>query len=53
MAGGMATGSCPGLEQASPRGAPNRLDQEADVVLVDTGDGVAEADVRLVGEAGS
>jgi len=33
-------------------GTGNRLDQEADVVLVDAGDGVAEADVRLVGEAG-
>jgi hypothetical protein len=28
------------------------LDQEADVTVVDTGDGVAEADERLAGEAG-
>jgi hypothetical protein len=31
---------------------PNRLDQEADIVLVDAGDGVAEADGCLIGEAG-
>ena len=31
---------------------PDRLDQEADVAVVDAGDGVAEADVRPVGEAG-
>jgi hypothetical protein len=39
-------------ELAPAGGVPNRLDQEADVAFVDTGDCVAEADERLVGKAG-
>jgi DNA-binding CsgD family transcriptional regulator len=38
-------------ELASSGGVEDRGDQYADVVLVDAGDGVDEADVRLVGEA--
>ena len=39
-------------ELASAASVENGADQDAEVVLVDAVDGVAEADVRLVGEAG-
>jgi hypothetical protein len=40
-------------ELASAASVENGADQDAEVAFVDAGDGVAEADGRLAGEAGS